>query len=86
MIARTVIVENPSGLHARLASLFCATAKQFKAQVVVRTPGRYISARNILDLMAANVHQGDALTIHCDGPDEDMALQTLVSFIADLRE
>jgi phosphotransferase system HPr (HPr) family protein len=86
MIARTVIVQNPAGLHARLASLFCALAKQFASKVVVRTPGRYITARNILDLMAANVRQGDSLTIHCDGPDEQAALQALTDFINNLQE
>ena len=86
MIARTVMVQNPSGLHARLASLFCARARQFQSHIVVRVNGRYIVARNILDLMAANVRPGESMTIHCDGPDEQIALLALVDFIADLTE
>ncbi|NCA98477.1 MAG: HPr family phosphocarrier protein [Clostridia bacterium] len=86
MIVRTVCIENPSGLHARLASLFCAKAKQYRCQIVVRAGRQYIPARNILDMMAANIRQGQCITIHCEGEDEAWALADLVAFLTSLTE
>lgn len=86
MRATSIVVSNPAGLHARLASQFCARARTFRANVVVRASGRYISARQILDLMAANIRQGETLVIHCDGDDEAAALADLLLYVASLRE
>ncbi len=86
MIAASVMIQNPSGLHARLATQFCALARQFQSEVTVRASDRFISARQILDLMAANARQGQTIVIHCDGPDETAAISQLMRFIETLRE
>lgn len=86
MRAASVVVSNPAGLHARLASQFCARARKYQASVVVRASGRFISARHILDLMAANIRQGETMVIHCDGEDEAAALSELLSYVGSLRE
>ncbi|MDD2534249.1 MAG: HPr family phosphocarrier protein [Eubacteriales bacterium] len=86
MVVASVRVLNPAGLHARLASLLCARAKAFQANIVIRASGYYISARNILDMMAANVRCGEVIVIHCDGQDEANALLALCEFIANLSE
>lgn len=86
MIARTLCITNPAGLHARLASLFCARARQYRSRIVVRAGRQYIPARNILDMMAANVRQGQSITVHCDGEDEDQAMADLTTFLMELTE
>jgi phosphocarrier protein len=86
MIGRSVIVSNRSGLHARVASQFCARAKQYQAQVVILVRDQWISARSILDVMAANIRQGECISIYCDGPEEALASDALVKFLTDLRE
>jgi len=86
MIVRTVCIGNPSGLHARLASLFCARARQYQCQIVVLAGRQYIPARNILDMMAANIRQGQCITIHCDGEDETVARESLEAFLKSLTE
>ena len=86
MMARSVCISNPSGLHARLASLFCAKSRKFSCQIVVRAGRQYIPARNILDMMAANIQQGQTITIHCDGEDEQEALDSLTQFLHSLNE
>jgi phosphocarrier protein len=86
MTASSVTVKNPSGLHARLASQFCELARSFGCTVVVRSGGRLIPGCNILDMMAANIRQGETLVIHCDGREEDRALKTLLQYIGSLDE
>lgn len=86
MITSSIGVINPSGLHARVASQFCALAKRFQSEVTVRSNKQYISAHRILDLMAANIRQGQTIVLHCDGPDEDIALEELIKFIKDLQD
>jgi phosphotransferase system HPr-like phosphotransfer protein len=36
--------------------------------------------------MKVNVVKGDAVVIHCDGPDEKEALESLGSYLASLTE
>jgi phosphocarrier protein HPr len=86
MTAQSVIVTNPAGLHARLASMFCALARRFSCGITVRASGRFFSARDILDVMAADVRPGGTVLLMCDGPDEALALETLIQFITNLTE
>lgn len=86
MTARTVLVANPAGLHARLASMFCKEVRRFQCSVTVRSGRLFFSGRSILDVMAADIQSGSLITILCDGPDEAAAARALVRFIEELSE
>ncbi len=86
MTAWTVQVRNPAGLHARLASMFCAQARRFQSTITLRASGSFFSARSILDVMAADVRPGGLIMIMADGPDEIEAVEALVRFIDTLQE
>lgn len=70
-------LTNPSGLHARPASLFVQTAAPFKARVEVRTSKKQARADSISDLLSLAARQGGTIAIRASGEDAQAALDTL---------
>jgi phosphotransferase system HPr (HPr) family protein len=79
-----VVITNPSGLHARPATLFTQAASRFGARITVENLDRGkgpVDAKSILLLLTAGVSHGQRIRITADGPDEDEAIETLVGMI-----
>ncbi|MFZ5853520.1 MAG: HPr family phosphocarrier protein [Chloroflexota bacterium] len=73
-------VINPSGLHARPASLFVETAARFASRITIENldrAGRPVDAKSILMLLTAGVQRGHRIRLSADGPDEEEALAAL---------
>lgn len=77
----TVVVPNPSGLHARPAATFVQAAAAYggdlRATNLTRDPGRSASAKSILGVMQLGVACGHRLRIDADGEDAGAALECL---------
>ena len=77
-------VKNPSGLHARPASLFSAAAAGFTSSVTVEnlTRGKGpVDAKSTLLLLTAGVSSGHEVRLVADGADEEAAIDELVKLI-----
>jgi phosphocarrier protein len=77
-------VKNPSGLHARPASLFSAAAAGFISSVTVEnlTRGKGpVDAKSTLLLLTAGVSSGHEVRLVADGADEEAAIDALVELI-----
>jgi phosphocarrier protein HPr len=77
-----MIIQHQVGLHARPASLFVQTAKQFKSAIKVTYGARTANAKSILSVLALGAGQGAELDIQADGEDASAALQAIESLIA----
>jgi phosphotransferase system HPr (HPr) family protein len=81
---RDLTVTNPSGLHARPASIFSAAAAGFASRVTVEnlTRGKGpVDASSTLLLLTAGVSAGHRIRLVTDGHDEQAALDELVSLL-----
>lgn len=79
-----IAVTNPSGLHARPATLFTEAAGRFQARITVENLDRAkgpVDAKSILLLLTAGVSHGHRIRITADGEDEAEAVATLVRLI-----
>lgn len=77
-------VKNPSGLHARPASLFSTVAAGFTSSVTVEnlTRGKGpVDAKSTLLLLTAGVSSGHEVRLVADGADEEAAIDALVKLI-----
>jgi phosphotransferase system HPr (HPr) family protein len=77
-------VRNPSGLHARPATLFTQAAAAFTARVTVENLDRGkgpVDGKSILLLLTAGVSSGHRIRLAADGPDEDAAIGALAELI-----
>ena len=81
MYKKDVTVTNKTGLHARPASEFAKTATRFKSDINILCKGKAANAKSILNILAAGINAGTALTISADGPDEKEAVDTLVRLV-----
>lgn len=79
-----LVVTNPSGLHARPATLFSEAAAAFRSSVNVEnlTRGkRPVDAKSVLMLLTAGVSRDQRIRLVADGPDEEAAIDALVGLL-----
>ena len=79
-----LVVTNPSGLHARPATLFTETAARFSARITIENLDRGkgpVDAKSILMLLTAGVSRDQRIRLTADGPDEEDALAALAALV-----
>lgn len=76
-----LLLTNPTGLHARPASLFVQTAAQFQAKIEVSGHGRWTDAASIIGVLSLGLRQGDTITIRASGPDAQAAITALSELV-----
>ncbi|WP_432721384.1 1-phosphofructokinase [Jeongeupia wiesaeckerbachi] len=79
-----VVLDYPTGLHARPASAWVNTAKRFSAQIRVRHGIETANAKSMVSLLQLGLECGATLTISADGDDAADALAALCATIAAL--
>ncbi len=83
MIEQTIRIQNKLGLHARAASKFVETAKEFSADITVTSPFSSANGKSIMKMMMLQATCGSDVTIQIDGEDEAQALSAIVALIDD---
>jgi phosphotransferase system HPr (HPr) family protein len=77
-------VINPSGLHARPATLFTETAAGFASRITVQNLDRGskpVDAKSILFVLTIGVLKGHRIRVSAEGPDADAALDALAGLV-----
>jgi multiphosphoryl transfer protein len=70
-------IHNPTGLHARPATVFAALAKEFGSEVRVRYGERVTNGKSLASLLKLGVESGGVIRVMARGADEAAALQAL---------
>ncbi|GAB4273817.1 MAG: phosphoenolpyruvate--protein phosphotransferase [Candidatus Promineifilaceae bacterium] len=76
-----IIIQNPTGLHARPAKIFVNTAKQFKSDIRVQHGPKKANAKSLISMLTLGVETGSEIRILVDGADEEEALDALVTAV-----
>lgn len=85
-VERRLKVLNRLGLHARPAAEFVSCARLFRSSIqIVREDGERFRADRILELLTANLCEGDAFTIEAEGSDAVAAVDKLEQLMRDFR-
>jgi phosphocarrier protein HPr len=79
--SRTVIVNNPQGLHARPADLLVKTAMRFASKIELIKGRERVDGKSILAILTLAAAAGTQLSIEADGPDAEQALDALAKLI-----
>ena len=80
MVERKVKVAIPCGIHIRPAGIISHTANGFKADSRIIFGYHVINTASILNLVASG---GDIVSVECEGPDEQAALDGITSVLED---
>ncbi|MBM3115080.1 1-phosphofructokinase [Jeongeupia naejangsanensis] len=79
-----IVLDYPSGLHARPASGWVGTAKRFNAQLRVRHGDEIANAKSMVSLLQLGAEYGARLTVSAEGDDASDAIAALCATIAEL--
>jgi phosphoenolpyruvate-protein phosphotransferase (PTS system enzyme I) len=78
----SVVITNPTGLHARPAVKLAQLAAGFKANVQLRLgDGDWIKAKSVAKVMKLKATENTMLHLRAEGEDADKALMTLLEFV-----
>ena len=81
MVSEQVRIINPTGLHARPASVFVKAANGFKSDIAVISGEKRINAKSIVKVMSTALKQGTDIVIEASGEDEEQAVGALVDLV-----
>jgi multiphosphoryl transfer protein len=70
-------IRNPTGLHARPATVFASLAKTFTSEVRVRFGDKVSNGKSLASLLKLGVEGGGVIRVMAQGPDEAAALLAL---------
>ncbi len=78
-----VEIINKLGLHARASAKLTQLAGRFESEVWLSRNSRKVNAKSIMGVMMLAANKGSKIVIETNGPDEALAMESLVSLIAD---
>lgn len=81
MVSKKVVINNPSGIHARPASLLTQLTGKCSSDIVLICGEKRIQAKSILNIMAAAIKQGTEIEVVCSGDNEEEDLAKVVALI-----
>ncbi len=76
-----LVIQNPTGLHARPAKVLVTLAKQFKSEIRLLYGEKNANAKSMVSVLTLGAVSGSAITVQVNGEDEDAALAELESAI-----
>lgn len=74
-------IDNPSGFHARPASMLVKEAMQHKADITLGRNGQQVNCKSMMGVLAAGIKQGDEIVFSVSGEDEVTAAESLRRFL-----
>ena len=83
MLKKHIKVINPSGVHARPASILVRTASQYEADFHIHSHGYRINGKSILGVLTLAAEQGAELDLEVEGTDEKEALEAILALFED---
>lgn len=86
MITREVMVNNPTGLHARPATLLVKRASTYKSDVSIEFNGKKANVKSLIGVLSLGVVRGSTIQVMTSGEDEVKAADELVALIEALEE
>lgn len=80
-LTRTVLIANPSGLHARPAAEIVERVSDYDAEVTIFAGDRHASAYSITQVIALGASLGDEVTVTATGEEADKALTAVLEVL-----
>ncbi len=79
MVQKKVTVKNRAGLHARPAAMIVQSASEFESSVSLEKDNEKIDAKSILGILTMGLSFGSEVLVSAEGPDEQEAVDAMVS-------
>lgn len=74
------VIQDDLGIHARPAGNLAKLAQSFRCDIKVACNGKTADAKRVIGLMTLGAKKESAVTVICDGADEEKAAEELETF------
>lgn len=81
MVSKKLIINIPTGIHARPAGVLAKEAMKCNSDVWIINGNKKIQAKSILNIMSACIKNGSEIEVICEGNEEEKDLNTITSLI-----
>ena len=81
MIKQNVRVKVLSGIHFRPAGKITENALKYDSEITIMSKEKKCNAKSFLNLLAACIKYNDEIEVICEGPDEQQALEEMISLL-----
>ena len=79
--ARTFLIVNTLGLHARAAAQLVQLANRYRSEVHVEKDGTQVNGKSIMGVLTLAAAKGTEIVVCCEGDDADDAMTALAKLI-----
>lgn len=86
MFSKQIVISNPTGLHARPASMLTQFVKDFDEQILLKYDTIEADPKSIISLLAAGIKPGTEITVEVTGENEQETGEKLMSFLKNLKD
>lgn len=86
MFQATLVIQNPSGLHARPASRLTQLCQKFSSEILIKTGSKTIQPKSIVSLLASGIRAGSEIILEITGEDEEEAGARIIELINSFDE
>lgn len=86
MVSKEVMVNNPTGLHARPATMLVKKATGFKSEVYIEYNGKKANVKSLIGVLSLGITKGSKIFVQANGIDEEEAVKELSELIIGLEQ
>ena len=86
MVEKNITIVNPSGIHARPATMVVQFANKYNGTVEVIKGEKTGDLKSILMILSMGLKQGTEITLRVDGENEKEYIDSLAEFILNLED
>ncbi len=79
--ARTFVIVNTLGLHARAAAQLVQCANRYKAEVLVEKDGQEVNGKSIMGVLTLAAAKGSSISVTIEGDDAERSMEALAKVI-----
>lgn len=84
--SKNVTIISPTGLHARPASDLVKLIKDFPCDCFIINQDKRVNAKSMISLLTLGAKYNTEVTVECNGEQHDIACDTIIKFLEDMKD
>lgn len=87
MVSKEFEVKNPTGIHARPASMLTELCSKLPEEITIITEdGKTVNPKSILSVLMAGMAKGRKITVQVEGENEQESLDKIMELLESFEE
>ena len=87
MVSQEFTVKNPTGIHARPASMLVQLCSKMNDEIsIVTEDGKTVNPKSILSVLMGGMSKGMKISVNADGENEEESLKQIMELLDSFTE